>query len=160
LSATVAIEPDDVAGQLHDRMAAAGAPVLVEAVKQLENGIAIETPQASENITYAEKILPAESKIDWARPAREIDLKIRGLSPFPGAWFHLSTDKGPVRIKALNSILSQGRGAPGEVLDDRLLIACGEGAIRLLEVQREGKGAMSAEDFLRGQKLAAGGHVT
>ena len=156
LSADVPIEPDDIAGTLHDRMAAEGALVLAEAVRMIESGAATETAQAHEGVTYAEKISPAETKIDWSRPAREVDLKIRGLSPFPGAWFHLPTDKGPVRVKALNSTLSQGRGPAGEVIDDNLLIACGEGALRLLEVQREGKGAMTAADFLRGQKVEAG----
>ena len=156
LTARVPIEGDDTAQTLHDRMAAAGAPILVEAVKLLEEGRAIETPQSTEGVIYAEKITPAESKIDWSRPAREVDLKIRGLSPSPGAWFHLPTDKGPVRVKALNSTLSQGAGAPGELLDDRLLIACGEGALRLTQVQREGKGAMRADDFLRGQTVPPG----
>ena len=159
LSAHVPIYGDDTAGALHDRMAAAGAPLLVRAVRELAAGRAVEIPQHAEGVTYAAKIAPAETKIDWSRPAREIDFKIRGLSPFPGAWFHLPTEKGPVRIKALNSIIGLGRGAPGEILDERLLIACGEGAVRLLEVQREGKGAMSAEAFLRGQKVAAGERV-
>jgi methionyl-tRNA formyltransferase len=160
LSADVPILPGDTAGALHDRMAREGALVLAEAAAMIESGQAVETPQAHEGVTYAEKITPAETRIDWARPAREIDLKIRGLSPFPGAWFLLPTDKGAVRVKALNSRLGQGRGAPGEALDDDLLIACGEGAVRLLEVQREGKGAMNAADFLRGQKIAAGAVLT
>jgi methionyl-tRNA formyltransferase len=156
LSAHIPIHGDDTAQTLHNRMAEAGAPLLVQAVAQLALGKAVEVPQHDEGVTYAEKITPAETKIDWSRPAREIDFHIRGLSPFPGAWFHLPTDKGPVRVKALNSILGLGRGAPGELLDDNLLVACGEGAVRLLEVQREGKGAMAAGDFLRGQKVEAG----
>jgi methionyl-tRNA formyltransferase len=160
LSQHIPIHGDDTAQTLHDRMAEAGAPLLVQAVAQIALGKAVEVAQHEEGVTYAEKITPAETKIDWTRPAREIDFKIRGLSPFPGAWFHLPTDKGPdakmVRVKALNSIVGLGSGHPGEALDDRLLIACGEGAIRLLEVQREGKGAMAADDFLRGQKVEAG----
>jgi methionyl-tRNA formyltransferase len=155
-SATVRIEPDDVAGALHDRMAAAGAAVLVEAVALLESGRARATPQAETGITYAQKITPEETKIDWSRPARDVDLTIRGLSPFPGAWFLLPGARTPVRVKALLSRLESGRGAPGEILDDALLIACGEGAVRVLQVQREGKAAMSADAFLRGQPVAAG----
>ncbi|MDB5436716.1 MAG: fmt, partial [Phenylobacterium sp.] len=94
--------------------------------------------------------------IVWTKPAAEIDRKIRGLSPFPGAWFQLPTDKGPVRVKALLSAFEDAEGRPGEVLDDRLLVAAGEGAVRLLRVQREGRGPQDAEAFLRGQPVAAG----
>ena len=114
------------------------------------------TPQAEEGLTYAKKIRPKEARIRWDKPAAEVDRKIRGLSPFPGAWFELPTDKGPVRVKALLSRLEDGQGAPGRVLDDALLISCGEGAVRLLRVQREGKGPQDAEAFLRGAPVAAG----
>ena len=107
-------------------------------------------------MTYAKKIKPAEARIDWSRPGPEVDRHIRGLSPFPGAWFEIPSDRGPVRVKALMSRVSPAAGHPGEVLDDRLLVACGEGAVRLLSVQREGRGAQDAETFLRGFSLAPG----
>ncbi len=153
VSREVPIEPDDTAGALHDRLAAAGAPVLAEALDLLARGQAAPQPQATEGVTYAHKINPEELRLDWSRPARELDLKIRGLSPFPGAWFLLTTAKGPVRVKALDSRLARGEGPPGQTLDDALLVACGEGALRLLVVQREGKGPMDAADFLRGSPI-------
>lgn len=155
-TARTPIEPDDTAQTLHDRLAALGAPLLADAVDAIEAGRARETPQAEDGVTYAKKIDPAEARIDWAKTAREIDLQIRGLSPFPGAWFELPGEKGPVRMKALLSRLGRGAGEPGEVLDDNLLVACGDGAVRLLRVQREGKQAIEAEDFLRGAPITAG----
>jgi methionyl-tRNA formyltransferase len=113
------------------------------------------TPQAEAGVTYAKKIRVKEARLDWTRPGREVDRKIRGLSPFPGAWFLLPTEKGEVRVKALLSTFEAAAGAPGTVLDDHLLVACGEGAVRLLRVQREGKAAQDAEVFLRGQPVAA-----
>jgi methionyl-tRNA formyltransferase len=156
LSQSCAIEADDTAQSLHYRLAALGAPLMARAVAALERGSIIATPQSEAGVTYAHKIDPAEARIDWTRPAREVDCHIRGLSPFPGAWFEWMTDKGPVRIKALDSRMGQGAGAPGETLDEALLIACGEGAVRLLRVQREGKQPMSAVDFLRGSPVEAG----
>jgi methionyl-tRNA formyltransferase len=159
LSETVPILPDDTAQTLHDRMAAAGAPLLARAVAALERGVADPQAQSDIGVTYAGKIEPAEAKIDWTLPARVVDCHIRGLSPFPGAWFHLDTDKGPLRVKALMCHLAHNpsaAAAPGEALDDRLLIACGEGAVRLTKVQREGKSAMAAEEFLRGNPVATG----
>jgi len=155
-TATVRIGPLDTAGAIHDRLAAAAADLIVRTLPQIEAGRAVETPQAQEGVTYAKKIRAKEARLDWTRPARELDRKIRGLSPFPGAWFLLPTDKGEVRVKALLSAYEEADGAPGAVLDDRLLVACGEGAVRLLKVQREGKAAQDAEVFLRGQPVAAG----
>jgi methionyl-tRNA formyltransferase len=155
-SETVRIGPLDTAGALHDRMAAVGAELLVRTLADIERGGAVETPQPQDGVTYAKKIRPKEAKIVWIKPAAEIDRKIRGLSPFPGAWFSLATDKGPVRVKALLSAFEDVDGAPGEVLDDRLLVAAGEGAVRLLRVQREGRGPQDAETFLRGQPVAVG----
>jgi methionyl-tRNA formyltransferase len=154
--ATVRIGPLDTAGSIHDRLAAAAADLIVRTLPEIEAGRAVETPQAQDGVTYAKKIKAKEARIDWARPAREVDRKIRGLSPFPGAWFLLPADKGEVRVKALLSAYEDAEGPPGAVLDDRLLIACGEGAVRLLRVQREGKAAQDAEVFLRGQAVAAG----
>jgi methionyl-tRNA formyltransferase len=154
----VPIEADDTAQSLHDRLAAVGAPLLARAVEGFAAGRLPPRPQPEEGVTYAAKIDPSEARLEWAKPAREIDLKIRGLSPFPGAWFELPTPKGPVRVKALDSRLGvgAGAGAPGETLDGALLVACGEGAVRLLRLQREGKQPMTAEDFLRGTPVDAG----
>jgi methionyl-tRNA formyltransferase len=155
-TATVRIGPLDTAGSVHDRLAVAAADLIVRTLPEVEAGRAVETPQAEEGVTYAKKIRAKEARVDWTKPGREVDWKIRGLSPFPGAWFVLPTEKGEVRVKALLSALEDADGAPGEVLDDRLLIACGEGAVRLLKVQREGRGAQDAEVFLRGQPVAKG----
>jgi methionyl-tRNA formyltransferase len=158
-SAETPIEPDDTAASLHDRLASLGAPLLVETLARIERGEAIARSQAEAGVIYAHKIDPAEARIDWGRPAREVDLMIRGLSPFPGAWFELPGERGAVRVKALNARLGQGAGAPGEALDDALLIACGEGAVRLTEVQREGRGPLPAGDFLRGTPVPAGARL-
>ena len=153
---TVRIGSLDTAGTLHDRLAGAGARLLPPTLAAIEAGTAVETPQAAEGVTYAKKIKPAEARIDWSRPASEVDCHIRGLSPFPGAWFTAASDKGPVRVKALLSRVEDGSGPAGTTLDDSLLIACGEGAVRLLRAQREGKSAQDAADFLRGFPMAAG----
>jgi methionyl-tRNA formyltransferase len=153
---TVPIEPLDTAGTLHDKLAKAGARLLVETLTAIEAGRAVETPQAEEGVTYARKISARAARLKWTSPAVEIDRKIRGLSPFPGAWFEAPSEKGPVRVKALLSCVEEGRGEPGEVLDDGLLVACGEGAVRLLKVQREGRGPQDVEVFLRGFPLKPG----
>jgi methionyl-tRNA formyltransferase len=149
------IRPDDTAANLSERMAHVGAGLWSRALAAIERGGATETAQAGEP-TYARKITPAEARIDWSRPAAEVDAHIRGLSPFPGAWFEAPSETGPVRIKALLSTLADGAGAPGAVLDDALTVACGSGAVRLIRVQREGKAAQSAEEMLRGFPLPAG----
>ncbi|MDX9999189.1 MAG: methionyl-tRNA formyltransferase [Phenylobacterium sp.] len=153
---TVPIEPLDTAGTLHDKLAEAGARLLVETLAAIEAGRVVETPQAEEGVTYARKISARAARLKWTRPAAEIDCKIRGLSPFPGAWFEAPSEKGRVRVKALLSRVEEGRGEPGEVLDDGLLVACGEGAVRLLKVQREGRGPQDVEVFLRGFPLKPG----
>ncbi|MCR5873465.1 methionyl-tRNA formyltransferase [Phenylobacterium sp. J426] len=159
-TATVRIDALETAGSLHDRLAAAGAELIVATLDAIAAGRAAEAAQADDGVTYAKKIRSKEARIDWTRPAPEVDRKIRGLSPFPGAWFELPTEKGPVRVKALLSERAEGEGAPGEVLDDRLRVACGadneRGAVRLLRVQREGRGPQDAEAFLRGTPVAAG----
>jgi methionyl-tRNA formyltransferase len=116
------IDALDTAGTLHDRLAAVGAGLIVQTLPAIADGTAVETPQPDEGVTYAKKIKPRETRIDWRRPAAEIDCRIRGLSPSPGAWFEAASERGPVRIKALLSRVEEGHGAPGEVLDDRLLI--------------------------------------
>jgi methionyl-tRNA formyltransferase len=158
-TAVIPIAPDDIAGTLHDQLAVAGAGLLVETLDALARGATVETPQDAEGVTYAKKIRTAEARIDWSRPAREIDLQIRGLSPFPGAWFMAPSPKGETRIKALLSRAEDGMGPPGTVLDEEGLIACGEGAVRLLGAQREGKGPQGIGDFLRGFPLSPGSRV-
>jgi methionyl-tRNA formyltransferase len=154
-SAETLIEFDDTTGTLHDRLAQLGARLLVETLAKVEEGSANEAPQNAGGVTYAHKITPAETRIDWTRPAREVDARIRGLSPSPGAWFELEG----VRMKALQSRLGQGAGAAGEALDDALLIACGEGAVRLLKVQKEGRAPLESEVFLRGTAVPQGARL-
>ncbi len=149
------IDSDDNTSTVHDRLAVSGAALMRDTLDKLERGEVTETPQPDEGVTYAHKITPAETRIDWTRPAREIDCMIRGLSPTPGAWFELEG----VRMKVLMSRLGAGVGSPGKTLDDGLLVACGEGAVRLLKVQREGRGPMEAEAFLRGQPVPAGARL-
>jgi methionyl-tRNA formyltransferase len=134
------------AGELHDRMMVVGADLMGRALAALERGSLTFTPQSEEGVTYANKIEKSETRIDWSRPAQQIHNQIRGLSPFPGAWFML----GDTRIKVLHSTVVEGTGAPGTMLDDQLTIACGEDAVQLLEVQREGRSAMDAAAFVRG----------
>jgi methionyl-tRNA formyltransferase len=154
-SAETPIDADDTAATLHDRLAAIGAPLLVNALAQIESGEAVETPQPKEGVTYAHKITPAETRIDWSKSAREVDCMIRGLSPTPGAWFELNG----ARVKALQSRPGLGNGAPGESLDGNLLIACGDGAVRLLKLQREGRAPLDADAFLRGQPVPVGARL-
>ncbi len=156
LSEVLEIRPDDTAASLSDRMSHTGASLWPRALAAIERGGVEGTPQTGEP-TYARKITPAEARIDWTRPACEIDAHIRGLSPFPGAWFEAPGPEGPVRIKALMSRVSgPGEGAPGEVLDDGLRVACGDGVVRLLTVQRPGKAAQPADEMLRGFAISAG----
>ncbi len=156
MSQSVKIAPDDTAGRLHDKLAAAGAALMPKALDALEAGTITAKPQSEDGVTYAHKIDKKEARIDWSRPAEELDRLIRGLSPFPGAWFELPSPKGPVRVKVLMAVPEAGHGTPGEVLDDHLLVACGEGAVRLTRLQRAGKGVQVADDFLRGQAVPKG----
>jgi len=144
------IGPDMTAGELHDAMMRVGADLMGRALAALERGSLHFSPQAEAGITYAKKIEKAEARINWTLPAAEVHNHIRGLSPFPGAWFELDLGGRPVRVKALRSTLASGSGAPGTVIGDDLTIACGEDAVRLVSVQREGKGAMDAAAFVRG----------
>ncbi len=156
MSEQVVIAAGDTVATLHDKLAATGARILPVALAAIERGGARETPQSEEGVTYAKKIKSAETRIDWTRPAAEVDRHIRGLSPFPGAWFEAPSEKGPVRVKALLSRVESASGAPGQALDDDLLIACGEGSVRVLKAQREGKGVQDAQTFTRGFPIAAG----
>jgi methionyl-tRNA formyltransferase len=150
----LAIAPDMTAGELHDALARLGADLMVRALGALERGTLPFTPQAPDGVTYAAKIDKGETRINWTKPWTAVHDHCRGLSPFPGAWFELLSQSA--RIKVLRTTRGRGAGAPGTVLDDRLTIACGDGAVRLLEVQRAGRQPMKAEDFLRGTAVAPG----
>jgi methionyl-tRNA formyltransferase len=155
-SVTVRIGPLDTAGTLHDRLSPAGAALMRDVLRAVERGEAAASPQPEDGVTYAKKIKPKEARIRWDRPASVVDRHIRGLSPFPGAWFTAPSERGPVRVKALLCRFEDADGAPGEVLDDELLVGCQDGAVRILRAQREGRGAQDAADFLRGFPLKAG----
>lgn len=142
----LAISDNMTAADLHDRLSRLGADLMVRAMAALERGGLQLKKQGEDGVTYAAKIDKTEARIDWARPARAVLRHIHGLSPFPGAWSELDA----ARVKILRCELAKGSGAPGEVLDDNLTIACGEGAIRIIELQREGKARMQASEFLRG----------
>jgi methionyl-tRNA formyltransferase len=154
LEARMPIGANQTAGELHDALAVQGAGLMVYALAALERDELDCRPQTEEGATYAEKIGPAETRLDWKRPAREVHDHIRGLSPRPAAWFELELNGKRERIKALRSMLADGGGLPGVLLDENLTVACGEGAVRLIEVQRAGKKPMSAADFLRGITLS------
>ena len=141
------------ASDLHDRLARLGGDLMVRAMSALERGALQLTKQSGEGVTYATKIEKAEAKIDFAKPAHEVLRHIHGLSPFPGAWCEAPIEGATTRVKILRCELAKGLGAPGAVLDDQLVIGCGEGAIRVVELQRAGKAPMKAADFLRGVPL-------
>ena len=141
------------ATDLHDALAPLGADLMVRAMGGLERGGLQLIKQSEAGVTYAAKIEKAEARIDWSKPAREVLRHIHGLSPFPGAWCEASLDGETARIKILRCEPAKGAGSPGDVLDDRLSVACGDGAIRILELQRAGKAPMKSTDFLRGTPL-------
>ena len=153
MSERVPILPDMTAGELSDRLAALGADLMVRALSALSRGVLAFTPQAAEGATYAKKIDKSETRVDWSKPAKDVHNHIRGLSPDPGAWFEGDLGKGRERVRVLRSTLAEGRGAPGTVLDDRLTVACGVGAVRLVTLQRAGKGPLDAATFLRGLQI-------
>jgi methionyl-tRNA formyltransferase len=146
------ITAETTAATLHDALSALGAKLIVPALLGLNDGSLAPRPQPEDGITYAAKIDKAEARLDWTRPAAELDRHARGLAPFPGAWF----EHGGERLKVLMCAAEAGSGEPGVLLDDALLVACGEGALRLLTVQRPGKGPLAARDFLRGYALPTG----
>jgi methionyl-tRNA formyltransferase len=154
---SVPIGPEMTAGELHDRLAAAGGPLMVRALENLAAGELKCTAQPEKGVSYARKIAKTETRIDWSRPAVEVHNHIRGLSPFPGAWFRL----GKERIKVLASSLVPDctGGAPGKVMDSDLLVACSNGAVRLTRLQRAGRRPAEREDFLRGFAVPAGTHL-
>lgn len=146
------IANDDSGGSLHDRLAAMGATLIVTALDRLAAGEIRAVAQSAEGMTYAAKLTREEERLDWRKKTAELARQVRAFSPAPGAWCEISGE----RLKVLAAETVSGAGAPGRVLDDRLTIACGEGALRLLTVQRPGRAAMPADAFLRGFHLAAG----
>jgi methionyl-tRNA formyltransferase len=149
----VPIGPDATTGELHDRLARLGADLMLRAIGALERGSLQVTPQPAAGATYANKVEKAETRVDWGRPWHDVHNHCRGLSPFPGAWCEFP---GVGRIKILRTTQGDGSGSPGGVLDDKLTIACGDGAVRLVEMQRAGGKPMPAEVFLRGTPIAPG----
>jgi methionyl-tRNA formyltransferase len=149
----LAITDAMTAADLHDALALLGADLMVRAMGALERGKLQLTKQSEEGVTYAAKIDKAEARIDWDRPGRAVLRHIHGLSPFPGAWCEMPIEGEPVRVKILRCELANGSGAAGDLLDDRLTVACSQGSIRILELQRAGKAPMKAADFLRGTPL-------
>jgi methionyl-tRNA formyltransferase len=147
------IGADMTAGELHDALAPLGADLMARALSALERDTLQLTPQSSEGITYAAKIDKAETRIDWSKSWQEVHNHIRGLSPFPGAWCELA---GAGRVKILRTTKAEGGGPPGTTLDDRLTIACVQGAVRIVELQKAGGRPMLAEEFLRGTSIRAG----
>ena len=156
LTATTQVSEDDTMGDIHDRLSVAGADLMVEGLARLEAGTAVLVEQPAEGVTYAAKVSSEEARINWKLPAKEVAARIRGMSPFPGAWFEHEGQ----RIKVLHARADDGAGEPGVVLDDALRIACGEGAVRLTRLQRAGKGQVTAEDFQRGKPIARGQKLT
>ncbi len=152
----VPIGPDATAGDLHDELARLGANLMLVALGALERGSLHLTPQSETGVTYAAKIDKNEARIDWTKPWQAVHNHCRGLSPFPGAWCEFS---GAGRVKILRTTRGAGNGAPGCVLDERLTVACGAGAVRLVELQRAGGKPMQADEFLRGMPVNAGAQI-
>src|SRR5215468_4648355 len=160
LERRVPIPPDVTAGEMHDALARLGADLMVNALSALERSSLTLTPQPADGVTYASKLTNEETRIDWSRPTQAVHDHIRGLSPFPGAWCELAIDGKPTRLKVLRTTVAPGSGPPGTLIDDALTIACGEGALRILELQRAGRQAMKTAEFLRGQALPRGSRLT
>lgn len=159
----LAIGQDMTAGELHDRLSVLGADLMVRALAALPRGALVPTPQVEEGVTYARKIDKAETRIDWTRPAREVHDHVRGLSPFPGAWCEVEIAGRSERVKVLRSTLDESAtGEPGTLLSagDELLVACGSGAVRLVQLQRAGKKPMPAAEFQRGAQLSPGARLS
>ena len=152
----VKIGPDMTAGELHDTLSPLGAEAMVKALAALEDGSLDCRAQDNEAATYAPKLDNKEARINWRLPASDVHDRIRGLSPYPGAWFEIELSGKRERIKVLSAILDEGQGAPGTLLDDHLTIACSEGAVRLIRIQRAGKKSMSVQAFLNGVTLKSG----
>jgi methionyl-tRNA formyltransferase len=151
----VTIGADMTAGELHDELARLGADLMARALSAIERSTLTFTPQPETGVTYAAKIDKSETRIDWSQSWNRVHDHIRGLSPFPGAWFTMAGDAAQ-RVKVLRTTRGEGHGPPGTLLDDRLTVACREGAVRILELQRSGRQAMQADEFLRGSSVAPG----
>jgi methionyl-tRNA formyltransferase len=156
LTEEVTIDALMTAGELHDHLMMVGGKLMVEALAQLEAGTLTLTPQPDDGAVYAKKIAKDESRVDWSGTGHDIHNHIRGLSPFPGAWCEMEVGGKRERVKLLRSAPATGSGAPGELIGDGLVVACGEGAVELVEVQRAGGKPMTAAEFLRGAKLVKG----
>ena len=158
LTRPIPIGPDMTAGELHHALAAQGAELMVEALAAIERGELKCAPQPADGVTYAAKIGKAETRIDFAKPARAVHDHVRALSPTPGAWVEVPASAGakPERIKILRTALAECGGPPGTILREDLTIACGTGAVRILEVQRGGRRPMGTQEFLRGFPLRPG----
>jgi methionyl-tRNA formyltransferase len=152
----ITISENMTAGDLHDRMMVLGADLMVRSLAALSRGALAEQEQDEEGVLYAKKIEKAESRIDFSKSAQDVHNHIRGLSPFPGAWCEMDIKGKKQRVKIIRSELADGSGDAGTILAEDMTIACGEGAVRLIELQRSGKGAMNAEDFQRGAALKVG----
>jgi methionyl-tRNA formyltransferase len=155
----VSIGADMTAGELHDVLAPLGADLMVRALGAVERGALTLTPQPDDGVTYAPKIVKSETRIDWTHPWQAVHDRCRGLSPFPGAWFEIPAGGADQRVRVLRTTRGEGAGAPGTLMDEHLTIACGEGAMRVVELQRAGAKAMKAEEFLRGVRLPPGAQV-
>ncbi len=155
LTASTPISEDDTTGDVHDRLSLAGAPLMVEGLALLEAGKAHLATQTEEGVTYASKVSAEEARIDWTLPADQVAARIRGMAPFPGAWFEMDGQ----RIKVLNARAEAGQAAAGEVVDNMLKVACGDGAVRLTRLQRAGKGQMTADQFQRGKPISKGARL-
>jgi methionyl-tRNA formyltransferase len=150
----VPIDSGATSGDLHDVLARLGADLMLRALAALDRGSLTFNAQPQTGVTYAPKIEKSETRIDWSRPWQQVHNQIRGLSPFPGAWFDIAGSGE--RIKVLRSEKGEGAGNAGTILDDRLTVACGTGAVRVVELQRAGRDKMRTEEFLRGSPIAAG----
>jgi len=156
MTGKIAITQDATAGSLHDELGRVGGRMIIDTLEHLAAGTLAPTPQSAAGVVYAEKITKSEGRIDWRRSAVEIDRHIRGLTPWPGAWFEAGHSNRRFRIKVKKASLAAGTGPPGAILDTQFLVACGEGALRIEQVQREGKSPAAVEDFLRGFNLGPG----
>jgi len=157
LRQVVPITHDTTAGSLHDELATLGGPLMVEALDGLNRGTLMPEPQADEGVTYAAKIEPAEGRLDWRRSDAELDCLVRGLDPAPGAWCEIQGER--IKVLRVARVLNPPVAEPGTVLDDRLTVACGEGALHLLAVQRAGRARMEVDAFLRGFPVPAGSRL-
>jgi len=156
----VAIAPDMTAGELHDRLMVLGADLMVRALAALSRGALGFTPQTEEGVTYAHKLKNEEARINWTQPAQAVHNHIRGLSPFPGAFFTADFGKGQERVKVLKATLGKGQGDVGTLLDRDGTVSCSDGSVRLIQVQRAGKGPVAFDEFLRGVRIDPGARFT